>query len=238
MAVLSHTNPVIYEEASTRAAFLRKVGVMSFFGLIVAMATGTISAAVLMIVPGLLNQVVSIVVMLGAWGMVHFVARPMVYTESSATRGTGFLLGAAFQGIAMGYLLLAAVMTSLDLFGNPFVLIGQALGLTGLTAFGMMLYLLTGPKRLNYIAALMPMLGLPMMVLMVISFVFPVTGTFGILLSGAFVAFSACGLLYQLNTVIHKLPVNMATQASFEVMIGLLVLFWNVLSLLMRMQRR
>ena len=124
----------------------------------------------------------------------------------------------------MGYLLLAAVMTSLDLFGNPFILIGQALGLTGLTAFGMMVYLLTGPK-LNYIAAIMPMLGLPMIVLMVISFVFPVTGTFGILLSGAFVAFSAIGLLYQLNVVIHKMPAEMATQASFEVMIGLLVLF-------------
>jgi FtsH-binding integral membrane protein len=229
---------VIYAEADTRASFLRKVGVMSFFGLIVAMMTGIVSAAILFAIPGLLNQMVSLVIMFGAWGIVHFVARPMVYSSSSSTRGTGFVLGAAFQGIAMGYLLLAAVMTSLDLFGNPFILIGQALGLTGLTAFGMMGYLLTGPKKLNFIAALLPMLGLPMIALMVISFVFPVTGTFGILLSAAFVAFSAMGLLYQLNSVIHKMPANMATQASFEVMIGLLVLFWNVLTLLMRMQRR
>ena len=202
------------------------------------MMSGTISAALLMVLPVMLNQMVSIVVMLGSWGIVHFVARPMVYSSSSSSRATGFVLGAAFQGIAMGYLLLAAVMTSLDLFGNPFILIGQALGLTGLTAFGMMVYLLTGPKKLNYIAAIMPMLGLPMIVLMVISFVFPVTGTFGILLSGAFVAFSAIGLLYQLNVVIHKMPAEMATQASFEVMIGLLVLFWNILSFIIRMQRR
>jgi len=180
----------------------------------------------------------TMVVIFGSMGIVQFIARPMVYSGSGASRGTGFLMGAVFQGIAMGYLLLAAVLQSLELFGNPFILVGQALGLTGATAVGMFLYLLTGPKRLSIITAILPMLGIPLLLMMVISFVFPITGPMGLLLSAVFVLASAAGLLYQLNQVIHKMPAEMSMQASFEVMIGLLVLFWNILSLLMRLQRR
>jgi hypothetical protein len=238
VSVATYANPVIFAEESTRASFLRRVGTLTFFGLTLACISGVASASVLFFIPGLMSTGLTLVVVLGSFGIVQMVARPMVYSGSAASRGTGFLMGAVFQGIAMGYLLLAAVMQSLDLFGNPFILVGQALGLTGATAVGMFLYLLTGPKRLSIITAILPMLGLPMMVLMVMSFVFPITGTMGILLSGVFVLASAAGLLYQLNQVIHKMPAEMSLQASYEVMIGLLVLFWNILSLLMRLQRR
>jgi FtsH-binding integral membrane protein len=236
--VATYANPVIYAEESTRAAFLRRVGLLTFVGLSIASFSGIMSAGALFLIPGLLSQTLSFVLIMGSWAIVHFVARPMVYSQTAATRGSGFILGAVFQGVAMGYLLVAAVATSLDLFGNPFVLIGQALGLTGLTAFGMLVYLFTGPKKLSYIGAILPMLGFPLMALMVISFVFPFGGIFGLLLSIGFVGFSAAGLLYQLNNVIHKMPADMPLQAGFEVMIGLLVLFWNILTLLMRLQRR
>lgn len=238
MSVITYANPVILEAETTRAAFLRRVGALTFFGLVLACISGVISAGVVFLIPALASQVMSMVVIFGAWGIVHFVARPMAYSGSVATRGTGFLLGSVFQGIAMGYLLLGAALSSLDLFGNPFIIIGQALGLTGATAAGMLLYLMTGPKQLSLVKAIMPMLGLPMIVLMVISFIFPISGPMGMALSGLFVVFSACGLLYQLNKVVHNMPADMPIQASFEVMIGLLVLFWNILVLLMRLQRR
>ena len=238
MSVATYANPVIYAEESTRASFLRRVGALTFFGLVLACVSGVISASILFVVPGLMSTGLTMVVIFGSMGIVQFIARPMVYSGSGASRGTGFLMGAVFQGIAMGYLLLAAVLQSLELFGNPFILVGQALGLTGATAVGMFLYLLTGPKRLSIITAILPMLGIPLLLMMVISFVFPITGPMGLLLSAVFVLASAAGLLYQLNQVIHKMPAEMSMQASFEVMIGLLVLFWNILSLLMRLQRR
>ena len=49
----------------------------------------------------------------------------------------------------------------------------------GLTVVGMVAYLLTGPKNLSLIGGAMAALSLPMLALMVISFVFPIGGVFG-----------------------------------------------------------
>jgi uncharacterized YccA/Bax inhibitor family protein len=77
-----------------------------------------------------------------------------------------------------------------------------------------------------------------MLALMVISFVFPIGGPFGILLSVVFVGLSAGGLLFNLNQVMHRMSTDMVVPAAYHVTLGMLVLFWNVLSLLMRLQRR
>ena len=53
-----------------------------------------------------------------------------------------------------------------------------------------------------------------------------------------FVALSAGGLLFNLNHVMHRMSTDMVVPAAYHVTLGMLVLFWNVLSLLMRLQRR
>ena len=57
-------------------------------------------------------------------------------------------------------------------------------------------------------------------------------------MSLAFVAFSGAGLLYELNMVMHKMRTDMDVEGAFMITMGLLVLFWNVLVLLMRLQGR
>ena len=52
------------------------------------------------------------------------------------------------------------------------------------------------------------------------------------------VVISAAGLLYQLNLVMHEFSEDMSVEASYLMTIGVLVLFWNILSFIMRLTRR
>ena len=232
--------PAASAAASERSAFLRKVGGYTFVGLSFSMIVGAVAAfGLAMLLPSmpiLGNRWVQMGVIFGSFYMTQSVANGMVHEYS--TKWIGFFLGTFFQGIAMSYLLLAAVMMSASVVGNPFALVGQAFGLTGLITVGMFAYLLTGPKELSLVKAGLSMLSIPMLILMVISFVFPIGGPIGMVFTGLFVLVSAGGVLYQLNNVMYRYPTNAAVPASYSITIGLLVLYWNLLSLLMRMNRR
>ena len=94
------------------------------------------------------------------------------------------------------------------------------------------------PRDLSYIGAGLSMLFLPMMILMAVSFVFPIGGPIGILISILFVGVSAAGLLYQMNKVLRELRSDMHVEGAYMITMGILILFWNILVLLMRLQRR
>lgn len=230
--------PVIHAEVSIRVAYLRKVAALTMGGLTLSGITSVLTAALIAMVPILSNQIVSLVVIFGSYGLAHYGARSIVFNSSSSgAKLGGFLMGSAAQGVAMGYLILMAALMSLQEFGNPFMLVFQAIGLVGLTTLGMFAYLMTGPRNLSMIGGALSMMFLPMMALMVLSFVFPIGGPIGILLSLVFVGVSAAGLLYQLNQVMHQLPAQMSIEGAYMITMGLLVLFWNVLVLLMRSRR-
>ena len=241
LAIAAYADPVVYAEPSTRVAYLRKVAALTFVGLVLAALSGTVSAAVIFLLEGAASStVVQLVVIFGSYFIAHFLARGMVYSSVAPAKWLGFLVGSVFQGVAMGYLLLAAISASLSTFGSPFVFVAQALFMTGLVAVGLLMYLMTGPKDLSYVKGALSMMFLPMLALMGISFVFSsyIGGPIGIGLTLLFVIISVAGVLYQLNQIIHKLPATMYVEGAFEVTLGLLVLFWNILVLLIRLQRR
>jgi FtsH-binding integral membrane protein len=101
-------------------------------------------------------------------------------------------------------------------------------------------YVWTSPREFSFIGAALSALSLPMLILMGVGLVFPALfgGVFGILISGLFVVISAAGLLYQVNQVFHKLDTRQHIEGAFLIMMGLLVLFWNILVLLMKLNRR
>jgi FtsH-binding integral membrane protein len=183
-----------------------------------------------------LNQWVSLAIILGSYGIAQWVAPKRVFGEQKVL---GFGIGAVFEGIAMGYLLLAA-MTMGAAQGNPLGLVTLALMMTGLTGLGMTAYVWTSPREFSFIGAALSALSLPMLILMGVGLVFPALfgGVFGILISGLFVVISAAGLLYQVNQVFHKLDTRQHIEGAFLIMMGLLVLFWNILVLLMKLNRR
>jgi FtsH-binding integral membrane protein len=230
--------PVSDAPIAARVSFLRQVGVLTLGGLLVSGITGLLSTGAVLLVPILQNQWVALGVMLGAIFASRGIGGSMVAAEERSTQIMGFLVGTALQGVAMGYLLLSAVVLSIQLYDNPMVFLLQAMGLVGLTVCGMVAYLLTGPKNLSIVGSVLTTLSLPMLGLMVLSFIFPIGGTFGILISAGFVVLSAGGLLYNLNQVVHQMSTRDTIPAAYHVTMGVLTLFWNVLVLLMRLQDR
>jgi len=230
--------PVAEAGVDERVAFLRKVGLWTSLGLLVAGVTSVLSAGAVVVVPALQNQWVSIAIMLGSIFAAQYVGRSLVSRADAQSQTLGFFLGTALEGVAMGYLILTATILSIQVYANPIMFIAQALGLVGLTILGMIAYLMTGPRQLNWIGAGLATLGIPMLILMVVSFVFPIGGTIGLLISVAFVVLSAGGLLYNLNLVIHQMSTNMVIPGAYHITLGILTLFWNVLVLLMRLQDR
>lgn len=221
-----------------RSAFLRKVGLWTAAGLLVAGSTAVVSTGVIALVPALLNRWVALGIMLGAMFGSQAIGRSAVYSESAGARTLAFVAGTGLQGVAMGYLLFSAMLASWSLYASPFVFLGQALALTGLTVAGMVAYLLTGPKNLSMVGGFLSAMSLPMLGLMVVTAIWPVNGVFGVLMSLVFVGMSAGGLLYNLNAVMHRFSTTMVVPAAYHVSLGILVLFWNLVSLLMRLQRR
>lgn len=234
---LTVAQPLQHAEAGVRVQYLKRVALLTVLGLGVSVVAGIISALMVAVLPFLQNQIASLIIILGSYAIAQFLAPRLVFSGTS-TKWIGFGVGSVFQGIAMGYLLLAAVVMGAAVFGNPLALVLQAMLLTGLTSFGMVVYLWSNPKQLSWLRAGLSMLFLPMLILMGISFVFPIGGPFGILLSVVFVVVSAAGLLYQTNQVLHRLHSDMYVEGAYMITMGILILFWNILVLLMRLNRR
>ncbi len=232
--------PAYEADVADRVSFLRRVAALTFLGLTVSATTSVLSASLVFLVPALSSGYLPMIIMLGAIFAARGVGAGLVYNENTGVAMAGFIGGTALQGVAMGYLILAAVSVSAAAFGNPFFIIFEAMGLVALTMMGMAAYLLTGPKNLSMVGGFLSAVTLPMMVLMVVSFVFPSLfgGPMGLIFNLLFVVTSAAGLLYSLNSVMHKMSTNMAIPGAYYVTMGILTLFWNILTLLMRLQRR
>lgn len=229
--------PLTHATDEVRGAYLRRVGLYTLVGLFIAFLSGGTSAGAILFVPALQNKWVAIGLIMASWFVSNNLARGMVFSESAASRWTGFVLGSAAQGFAMGWILLAAVFVGAAT-GSPLGLIGLAGMIVAMTAFGFVVYLWTAPAELSFVRGAITMMALPMFALMVVSFFWPITGTLGIIVSAVFCAMSAAGLLYQTNEVLHRFRSDMALEGAYTITLGLLVLFWNVLSLLMRLNRR
>jgi FtsH-binding integral membrane protein len=228
---------VAHAPAVTRSAYLRRVAGLTFVGLLLVGLAGIGSMVYLGSHLALLRGWGATVVILGCWAVTNFVAQPMVFGNS---KSIGFVLGTVTQGIALGFLLLVAVLLSQQAFGNPFTFIGMAVVLTVVAGIGITIYAASEKREFSALRAGLAAFSLPMLALMALSFAFPqwFGGGLGILLSVIFVVVSAAGLTYQLNRVVHHFTTDMTVEGAYVIAIGVTVLFWNILSLLMRLNRR
>ena len=223
--------------SDARRAYLRRTLSVAALGLFIAGAVGIASMFSLSTHPALLTGWAPMLLILGCWALTNFVAQPMVF---GANKWGGFLLGTSAQGVALGFLLLVAVLVSKQDFGNPLTLIGMAMALTVVAGLGLTSYVWTERHEFSLLRAGLAASFLPMLVLMGVSFAFPnlLGGTAGIVVSAVFVLISAAALLYRLNKVVHDFTTEMHVEGGYIIAIGVIVLFWNILSLLLRMRRR
>ena len=229
--------PIAQATPEVRSAYLRRVFGTTVFGLALASIVGVASAMFIASQPGLLSGYFPMILILGLWAITNFVARPMVF---GTAKWPGFFLGTIAQGAAMGFILLVGVLISGQVYGDPFRLIGTALGITVATAVGLGIYAADGRREFSMLRAGLAAVSIPMLILMAVTFAFPnlIGGTAGIIVAGIFVVISAAGLLYQLNVVMHEFSEDMSVEGAYTLTIGVLVLFWNVLAFLSRLTRR
>ena len=234
MSFVAASRPLTAVEPDERVTYLKKVLAWTAGGLGLSAVSGIAMMGLIMAVPALWNQTIQLVIILGTWAVAQFVCRSMVFGSAKVP---GFLLAAVSEGIALGYLLLAAI-TMGAASGNPLGLVSTALVLTGLTAGGMAAYVWTSPKDFSLLGGALAALTVPMLILMAVSFVFPsfLGGTLGTIVAGVFVVFSAGALLYQVNAVIHQLRTDQHMEGAYLITMGILVLFWNLLVLLMKLR--
>jgi FtsH-binding integral membrane protein len=232
MATYASAAPAISGPSEERHAFLKRTALWTFIGLLVAGVVGGISTVA--IAPAILasGRYGGTVVVLVTFLLAHFVARKMVY---SGAKVPGFILAVLSEGIALGVLLLTAVLVMGMDAGAALVV--QALGLTAATAGGMLVYVWFSKGEMKLLGAFLAMAFVPMLILMAIGIFFPIGGTFGLIISAAFVLVSAGGLLYRLNFVVHNLDTNQHVEGAYEITMGVLVLLWNIITLLMRLRR-
>jgi len=226
-------HPVIEAGAEQRSEFLRAVALWTFGGLSITAVVSLLSA--MFIAPAVLrNWVASLLVIYGSMILSQTLARRMVYGTSKVG---GFVLGTAAQGVALGFLLFIAAFGAGDT-GQGFQIIGYALAMTVLSTLAMLVYVTNEKHEFSMLRAGLSMVFLPMLLLMGLQLVFPIGGTLGVVIAVVFVAVSVGSMLYKLNFVVHSMSTNMAMEGGYELTLGIVVLFWNVLSLLLRLRRR
>ena len=231
----TYSRPLQHVTPTERVEYLKKVLAWTCGGLFIAAIFGVAMTGLLAFaqIPFLTSFAGQMIVIFGSMFITNVVAQKMVFGDQKVL---GFVLGNAFEGIALGYILLMAVMVGLNQ-GNPFGIIFTALGLTGLTAGGMVAYVWTNPKEFKMLGALLSALTLPMFILMGLMVISPsiLSGGLGFGLCVLFVVVSAASLLYQINAVIHQLNTDQHIEGSYLISIGILVLFWNLLFLLIQL---
>lgn len=224
--------PAYEAAAGERSAFLRRVALWTVSGLLLT-AIATL-ASMMFVVPAVFRggSWAVLGVVYGSFLLSQTVARKMVYGEAKVA---GFALGCGLQGIALGFLL--TITLAMGRVGDGMSVIGYALLLTLLASLAMLAYVSIEKRELSLVRAGLSMLFIPMLILMGLQLVFPIGGTFGIVIAVLFLAVSVGAMLWKLNTVVHELPTTMAIEGGFELALGIVVLFWNLLSLLNRLRR-
>ena len=232
MSVANAYAPAVSGPSDARIAFLRKTGLYTAGALGVSAVIAVVS--MFFIAPIALSLPFGwLIGVLAPFLLGNVVGRKMVYGDQKALG----LVGVGGIGVAFGSLLLVTIMYSGGPPAEGMLIVAKGLAITASAGVGMLIYVWFNKSDLSIVRGALTTLGLPMLVLMVLQFVFPVGGIIGLAIGGIFVVFSAGVLLYTLNTVVHEMDDSMHMEAAFELSTAILVLLWNIISLLNRLRR-
>ena len=228
-----YAQPVAEVSLEARTQFLQQVALRTLGGLALTALVAVFST--LFVAPVVFRGGTWAIlgVVYGSFLGAQFLGRKLVYGNAKAA---GFAVGATLQGIALGFLLLIAIVSTAP--GEGMALIGYSMLMVVLSVAAMAVYVTAEKRDFSMVRAGLTMLTIPMLVLMGLQLVIPMNGMAGVAISGVFLAVSVGALLYRLNTIVHEFPVTMATEAAFELTLGIVVFFWNLLSFFLRMRRR
>ena len=188
-----------------------------------------------MVAGGLQHQWIYLIAILGAMFGAQALGPKLAMGK---TPELGLVVGAGLMGVVLGPLLYMAYHIVDPAGGGGMTLIGEALGLTALTTLGMTGYVWSKPRDFSLLGAAVAAVSLPLFALMILAFFFPMGSTFMLVLVSGFVLISAATLLFELNSIIHKMDTEHKVLASVMLTLSIAVLFYNLLMLLIQLQGR
>jgi FtsH-binding integral membrane protein len=224
--------PAISGPSEDRHGFLLKTALWTLAGLIFSGGVGVLSTLSLAPLIARTRFIGGGVVVLVTFVIAHWLCRKMVY---GGAKIPGFILACAAEGAALGVLVLSTIAQLGLKHGTALVI--EALGITAATALGMVVYAWFSKGELKFVGAFLSMMSFPMLLVMILGVFVPIGGPIGIAIAAAFVLFSAGSVLYRLNYVVSQLDTGMHIEGAYEVCMSILVLLWNVIVLLRRLQR-
>lgn len=242
------TRTISAAPAAERVEFLKGVLTLTSVGLILTAISGFVAANVMG--PYFFGSIThpqtgeSVLIMQHQWIYLITILGAMIAAQTlgpklamGRTPEAGLVVGSVLMGITLGPLLYFAYHLGTDNVPGM-SLIGQALGLTALTAVGMTGYVWSKPRDFSLMGAALSAIMLPLFVMMIMAWFIPMGSTFSLILIGGFVLVSAGTLLFELNKIIHTMDTDRKVLAAVMLTLSIAVLFYNLLMLLIQLQSR
>ncbi|KJZ17159.1 MULTISPECIES: Bax inhibitor-1/YccA family protein [Halomonas] len=168
------------------------------------------------------QQMNILVFFIGAYGLMFLV-------HKTANSALGLLATFAFTGF-MGFTLGPILSAYLTLSNGP-ELIMTALGMTGLTFFGLSAVALITRKDFSFLANFMMAGAIVLILAMVAALIFNIP-SLSLMVSAGFVLFSSAAILYQTSEIVHRAGETNYILATITLYVSIYNLFISLLSLL------
>jgi len=168
------------------------------------------------------QQLNILVFFIGAYGLMFLV-------HKTANSALGLLATFAFTGF-MGFTLGPILSAYLTLSNGP-QLIMTALGMTGLTFFGLSAVALITRKDFSFLANFLMAGAIVLILAMVAGLIFQIPAL-SLMVSAGFVLFSSAAILYQTSEIVHRSGETNYILATITLYVSIYNLFVSLLSLL------
>ncbi|RTR04998.1 Bax inhibitor-1/YccA family protein [Halomonas nitroreducens] len=169
-----------------------------------------------------IQQMNILVFFIGAYGLMFLV-------HKTANSAAGLLATFAFTGF-MGFTL-GPILSAYLTLPNGAQLIMTALGLTGLTFFGLSAVALVTRKDFSFLANFLMAGAIVLVLAMVAALVFQIP-TLSLMVSAGFVLFASAAILYQTSEIVHRAGETNYILATITLYVSIYNLFVSLLSLL------
>ncbi|MDR5865835.1 Bax inhibitor-1/YccA family protein [Halomonas koreensis] len=169
-----------------------------------------------------IQQINILVFFIGAYGLMFLV-------HKTANSAMGLLATFAFTGF-MGFTL-GPILSAYLTLPNGAQLIMTALGLTGLTFFGLSAVALVTRKDFSFLANFLMAGAIVLILAMVAALIFQIP-TLSLMVSAGFVLFASAAILYQTSEIVHRAGETNYILATITLYVSIYNLFVSLLSLL------
>ena len=170
-------------------------------------------------------------IVLGGFMAVSWLAEKWATSETSL--GVQYA-GLALYTVAEALIFLPMIMLAMMMTGDGSLLL-QAGFITGAMVLGITVVAFTTKKDFSFLGGFLKIGGMIALGLIAASFFLPIS--LGLWFSAAMVIFASVAILYNTSNLIHRYNTTQYVAASLSLFASVALLFWYVLSILMRMNR-